>query len=202
MSKYGVETVVGGWDRTMTPELLIPWTTARTQVEHAQLRSIIKNHLPKLPYLAVELGCGYGRNLFLLDEFATEIVGVERDQELAGIAADIWVSQKRCINVLNQELTMPLPHSIGLALTYTVLQHITDDFECKSVIDNLQKNCSADALLVICEEIDATLNASEVKGRSLTKYESMFDQCKLISFYDRQLIGGKTTAKIMVFKRG
>lgn len=203
MSDYGVKTVVGGWNRGMTDELLIPWTLARTQIEHAHLGYIFNIHLDIVEpnNFAVEFGCGYGRNLHFLNKHYPNIIGIERDAKLSAIASDIW-RVVPTIHVVNQQLFDPPGPKFSVALTYTVLQHIVDDVECKSVVDNIQNTSIEGAIFFICEETDTHIRADEVKGRSVQQYESMFDQCFLIEVYDRQTLGGHTTAKIMVFRRG
>lgn len=128
---FGIKNVVGGFDSSVTEEKLIPYTLARTFLEHRQLRRVI-NTFCKEQVIAVEFGCGYGRNLELLFEDFIYVFGLERDLELKKLANKLSpVSLVYQSDLMSSEIK---EHSADLVLSYTVLQHVPDR--------DLEKVCS------------------------------------------------------------
>lgn len=201
ITKYGIKTVVGGWHRKLSDEELIPYTLARTAIEHRQLRKLISMFMTSFHVQSrvAEFGCGYGRNLDLLREFANEVIGWERDEELATIAKDIWKADKM-ISVGQGVLTEFCPRALDMVLSYTVLQHIIDDEECKKVAANMQNALEFGGTAIICEEQDKSLRGSVV-GRTQSEYCEMFNKCKLIHVETRKAAHGVTTGQFLIFRR-
>lgn len=200
---YGVNTVVGGWSKPLQENEVLPYTIARTEIEHRQLRTIL-NSIAKTFRNAVEFGCGYGRNLYTLNEFAVTVHGFERDEELRMLAKNIW-SNKGYGIFIGQSDNLSSTHDPSnyhdLVFSYTLLQHIVDESECKNVIDEMQRVVTFGGLILICEEQDKSLHGS-VKGRSTEEYAKLFDKCERENFIvDREVGLGKTSAKYLLFRR-
>lgn len=164
MSNYGIGTVVGGFGRPMSAEQSIPYVLARTYKEHHKLREILMG-LRCNDSFAVDLGCGYGRNIPLLQDFFNKVVGVERDDELREIAAALNPNANL---VTIERWSTSLWAPADLLLTFTFLQHLSKD-ELESIRPHVIKNVGRYALL--CEETDPAKSDSSTTARSLGFYE-------------------------------
>ncbi len=74
---------------------------------------------------AYDIGCGYGRLLNLLGEFASSVTGFEREPALLEHARRLTpAAQVTHVDALS---ALPVPdNSADLVLCFTVLQHLTD----------------------------------------------------------------------------
>lgn len=125
MSSFGIRNVVGGFSTDLAPDHEIPYVLARTASEHLQLARMFSS-LSKRGS-AVDLGCGYGRNLPILSQYFDSVVGIERDQELGLIASRLCTESASVLLVDALFNTEQPADSVDLILTYTVLQHLNDE---------------------------------------------------------------------------
>src|SRR5574337_785639 len=85
---YGIRKVVGAINAD--GDAYWPAAMRRTYFEQRELGKVIAAIQDgKFTKYGVEFGCGYGRMLPVLHEFAEKVIGIERDQELARIALSL-----------------------------------------------------------------------------------------------------------------
>jgi SAM-dependent methyltransferase len=201
---YGVENVVGGFGEMLTPEESIPFSLNRTYHEHRQLREILIA-LPGLCKLhtAVELGCGYGRNLPVLQEFATIVTGVERDTELARIAYRLNPDQIVYSAPITSYASVLKHMEADLVLTFTFLQHLTDK-EVEIVTKEISRITKKGSFVVLCEETNPLKSHVGCWSRTPEQYHGLLDRFSLILVRDRILeatFPGRISGKFMVFRK-
>lgn len=156
---YGVERVVGALPyggRAYWPGVL-----RRTYIEQTRLRQFMRGLINSHPLLAlaakegrtqaVELGCGYGRMLPMLHEFADVVIGVERDDELRGIAALLGGSDETILGTPSLTGIPVESDSTHLVLTYTVLQHLNES-ECAAVLAEVRRILRPRGILICVED--------------------------------------------------
>src|SRR5574337_2209768 len=86
--RYGIRKVVGSINAE--GDAYWPAVIRRTYFEQRTLSNFIRAQLGGNSVKSgVEFGCGYGRMLPVLSEFADEVMGIERDAELAAIASSL-----------------------------------------------------------------------------------------------------------------
>jgi len=141
------------------PRRMIAWT----YLEHQQIRSMLTGFCGN----AVDFGCGYGRNLPVLMEFAAHVTGVERDPKLAALAEQCW-PRATVRNVPSLADTGLIDGLADLLLSFTVLQHLTDA-ELDSAAKEILRITKPSALILLCEESDPT-HHNGTWGRSPEEY--------------------------------
>jgi SAM-dependent methyltransferase len=176
--KYGIGKVVGGFGRPLTPEESIPYTLKRTYLEHTMLRGLIKT-LPfaDKKFSALEVGCGYGRNLPILTEFSN-VYGIERDAELAGLAAHL----NPAVNIhhgLVYDQDADILSSFDLILTFTFLQHLFTT-QLQATAYTITKLLAPGGYLILCEETDPAVTDQTCVGRTVEEYQDYF--CGALQF--------------------
>lgn len=195
---YGVRKVVG----SITAEGDAYWAAAmrRTYFEQRDLRSFLTEALalsacPR-PLTAVEFGCGYGRMLPVVGEFAINVIGVERDPELAGIAASGHPWYRICpVKVLSE---VPLADaSAELIVTYTVLQHLTDE-ECKQTVSEMKRILDPTGIIVICEDT-GDFSGPDYFQRTVSKYQDLFGM-RLLKTLPRRFEDGRIVGQHIAFR--
>lgn len=183
-----------------------PAFAARTWREHNALREFFFNEIESLFYLnspdalsACEVGCGYARMTPVLREFATEVVGFEREPHFRDIA-----------RALHPEIKFPETNDIwnlnaidfefDLTMTWTFLQHV---HECH--IKQVAKEISriTKEWLLICEEtthpkmVTNDLGQHICTGRLPGEYQELFPDFFLIRTIKRPIDDGE----LMLFGR-
>jgi SAM-dependent methyltransferase len=113
---------------------------------------------------ACDVGCGYGRLTMVLTEFASEVVGFEREPAFVAEARRLLPS------VEFQQLASlrSLPGQAGscdFAMTFTVLQHMRDE-EALAVLGEV-KRLAQGGFVLLTEETDAAL-ADGAEGVGVT----------------------------------
>lgn len=202
--KYGVNNVIGGFGRPMSAEEALPYALARTHIEHQTLRGILAG---KGPFKrALEMGCGYGRNLPVLGEFADRVVGFERDEELYAIARELnpeAVVQRASTREYHEVI---VPNAYDLVLTFTFLQHL-DDVDLKFAIENIARVTRKGAFVILCEETDPKKSQVGCMSWSMHDYEKMLQEVGdffLYEFTDRVIeptFPGRVSGQFMTFKK-
>lgn len=194
---YGVERVVGALP--VGGKAYWPAVLRRTALEHSRLREFINRYAPtEKPHLAVELGCGYGRMLPLLHEFADAVTGIERDDELRGIAALVSESAE---TIRGTESLTKVPVESGSAnivLTYTVLQHLNDS-ECAQALSEVRRILKSGGLFVGVEDNAGGGTASaDYFPRSLETYRKMVG-LKFLGTHPRIVERDQVVGQMMAF---
>lgn len=198
------------WTASAVSDASGPVANVRDYKERQTIRSIISGIQSQQPIIsACEVGCGYGRVTMALEEFAKKTVGFERESHLVKIAQSLLPSVKfyqvDCLDKLSAYDSGPF----DLAMTCTVLQHLTDDF-CRSVIEEMKRITPHGHVLLIekTEEIGTTVNTRDgdsfiSRAREPEMYARMMAPYKLISVSDRIVEPGYHNpfpGKCMLFK--
>jgi len=203
--KYGINNVVGGFGRPMTPEESIPYALARTYIEHSSLRKILTrcyNWTRQRPKIAIELGCGFGRNIPVLEEFADKVLGIERDQELSGIAQRLnptsvimrhAVEDYECLDTGVHDLV----------LTFTFLQHLTSE-QREVALKTIRRITAPGALVVICEETDQSKSEPGCVSLDPDELSKFLPEFRLLGVEPRVIEAtfyGRVSGSYMIFKK-
>ena len=201
---YGVKTVVGGFPRDLTESEYIPTLIARTVRERAELTAMVKKAIASgvTPLdLAVEFGCGYGRMTSVLCDFSKKVIGFERDRELFGLARDVWTKEELSfVNVEALSRTNLDDASVDLAVTFTVLQHMTDS-ELRDTADELFRVVRPGGYLVTVEETSPKLRGPGTWGRSAVQYEQFLQGFWLVYRTPRLVEMGGDGGEYLVWRR-
>jgi len=136
---------------------------------------------------ACDVGCGFGRLIPVLTEFAERVVGFEREAGLLNIARSLQPSiEFHAIEALTR---LPADDSsFDLGLVFTVLQHVPEP-DVHDIIRELRRIVSPAGHLLLCEETDATLEAGDrtqahlgyTCGRPVTTYQSWLAPWRLVA---------------------
>ena len=159
---------------------------------------------------ALEVGCGYGRLIMTLSEFAPEVIGVEREQHLVATAKSLLPD----VDFRQQDSILALPSipdaSIDFAMTFTVLQHMVDD-DVRSVLGEIKRVIRPGGWVLLGEKIepgnetdrsdDRTLYLS--KHRPVDVYESWMRPFVLASTRPRPAppAWNRNSGTVMLFRR-
>lgn len=195
---YGIRKVVG----SINAEGDAYWPAAmrRTYFEQRELRKFIQARMnSKSIKLAVEFGCGYGRMLPILWEFANDVIGIERDLELASVSNGLYPrSDIRCVTSFSDIRPPIVDKSIGLILTYTVLQHLTDE-ECRQTIAQMKRILDPKGYIVICEDT-GDVSGPDYYQRTLDQYHDLFIGMEMVSHVPRRFEDGRMVGQHMAFR--
>lgn len=200
--KYGINNVVGGFGRQVSAEEVIPFVVARTHKEHKTLRWILSEY--PMRRRAIELGCGYGRNLGVLEEFSEEVYGMERDQELSRITLELYPAAFiGNIGVDNYDLLQS--NKFDLILTFTFLQHLSAE-ELDKALTTIERVSTSNCILILCEETDPAKTEPGVECWPVEVYKKILPKFELVETHPRQVeatFPGADSGTFMVFeKRG
>lgn len=149
------------WTFQHVVDVAYPAFAARTYLEHADVRAYLARASARRPVRrACEVGCGYGRMTVVLREFAADVAGFERQPEFVAEARrlhpDISFHGVTRLDVL------PAPDArFDLALTFTVLQHLTDA-AARRTIAEIRRIVAPGGSILLCEETDITQIAGEI----------------------------------------
>lgn len=159
---------------TETPDW-IPWTfqhvvdvsfpafAARTYLEHADVRAYLTTVSAARPIArACEVGCGYGRMTVVLGEFATDVTGFERQPEFVDEARRLH-PRITFHGVASLDVLPAADAAFDVAMTFTVLQHLTDA-AARRTIAEIKRIVDPAGSILICEETDITQVAGEVEN--------------------------------------
>lgn len=193
---YGIRKVVG----SINAEGDAYWPAAmrRTYFEQQMLYQFIFSvRSGYFIRLAVEFGCGYGHMLPVLSEFSGEVMGIERDAELSAIAASLQPRYRICnVNALSD--VSLADKSVQLIVTYTVLQHLTDE-ECRQTIVQMKRILDPEGFIVICEDT-GNVSGPDYYQRTMDQYQDLFIGMKMFCQAPRQFEDGRMVGQHMAFR--
>ncbi len=163
-----------------------PAFALRTYLEHAQIRQCLARVTAGRRFAgAAEVGCGYGRLLPVLLEYANRVTGFERQPEFAAAAARLHLNCE--IVRVDSLAAIPAPdHAFDFVLTFTVLQHLTDRMVARAAAE-LRRLCAPGGHVLLCEETDETHREGDIEddhgictiGRSVDRYAALFAPFRL-----------------------
>lgn len=170
-----------------------PTANVRNYIERRTIRSVLARAAGGKKFKrACEVGCGYGRLVMTLTEFSDESVGFEREPQLVEIAKTLLPDVK-IVNVESLD-KLPDPGPFDLAMTVTVLQHLTDE-HAKRVCAEIRRIVAPGGYALIIEknaEIGTTKNMTDEaqfisRARSVETYSSYMAPFRLIHTEPRLL---------------
>ena len=199
------------WTMTSVSDAIGPADNVRNYLERKTIRNILKEitHEQKI-ISACEVGCGYGRIIMVIKEFAQKVIGFERESHLVEIARnllpDIEILEVNSIDRISELNKGPF----DFAMTCTVLQHLPDDF-CKRVLIDIQRLVPRGHVLLIekTEDISTTeiftdANKFISRARSVEIYKEWMAPFEMIGTQPRIVeptYFNKSPGTCMLFKR-
>jgi SAM-dependent methyltransferase len=164
-----------------------PAFALRTYLEQAGVRRLLARAAGgRRLEAAAEVGCGYGRLLPVLAEFANRVAGFERQPEFAAEAARLHPAAE--ISRVTSLANLPARDAaFDVVLTFTVLQHLVDRV-AGTVAAEIRRLRAPGGHVLICEETDPAHVAGDVEdesgictiGRSAATYEGLFAPLRLL----------------------
>ena len=165
----------------------------RNYWEFRDLRDVLTSVVPGgTADVAYDVGCGYGRLLNLLGEYAASVVGFEREPSLVEHARRLSPGA----SLVQVPALAPLPApdaSADIVLCFTVLQHLTDA-ELARVVPELLRVRRPSGAIILVEETDASLEAGKAeradlgytKGRTVSAYAALLAPLALVHAQPRR----------------
>ncbi len=135
---------------------------------------------------AAEVGCGYGRLLPVLAEFAERVAGFERQPEFSAEAARLLPAAE--ISRVTSLANLPARDAgFEVVLTFPVLQHLVDRVAAAVAAEIVRLRAPSGHVL-ICEETDPAHLSGDVEdesgictiGRSAATYARLFAPLRLL----------------------
>lgn len=137
------------WTVDMISDAVGPFANVRDYRERKTIRSILDTIRKDYPInSACEVGCGYGRLIMVLEEYAKKVVGFEREQHLVDIAKELLSTVDFCKVDSLDKLSSFGKGEFDFVMTCTVLQHLTDEL-CQSVLNEIKKIAPKGHVLLI-----------------------------------------------------
>ncbi len=194
------------WGRFMDKDARFLWTVSavtdavgpaynvRNYIERNTIRRFLKYISTEANLTsACEIGCGYGRVIMVLREYAAKVIGFERETELIEIARTLLpdIDFVNCNNLSNISTVSPV--QFDFSMTCTVLQHLTDD-HCSAVIHEIKKITSHGWVLLI-EKTEDILTTQDIdygnkflsRARPVSQYEELMKPFILVRQESRVL---------------
>jgi len=143
----------------------VPAFALRTYLEQAGVRRFLARAAGgRRLRAAAEVGCGYGRLLPVLAEFADRVAGFERQPEFAAEAARLHPAAE--ISRVTSLANLPAPDAAyDVVLTFTVLQHLVDPLAAK-VAREIRRLRAPGGHVLICEETDPSHVHGDLSGEA------------------------------------
>lgn len=162
-SKYADRGARLVWTVSSVSDAVGPSDNVRNYLERKTIRSILSEIVKQNGPIqsACEVGCGYGRVIMVLKEFADKVAGFEREPHLINIAKALLpeIDFYQCDSL--DKISQMSKDAFNLVMTCTVLQHLTDDF-CRGVLREIKRLAPQGYVLLIekTEAISVTNNIS------------------------------------------
>jgi SAM-dependent methyltransferase len=151
----------------MVSDTDIPAAAIRNYLEQSLVRQVLGEVTKGDKFGAIaDVGAGYGRLSCVLQEFSDNVFAIEREAELRRIGNSLNPN----VVFLPVETLSNIPlvdASVGMAMTFTVLQHMPDD-EARSVIAEMRRIVWHGGTVLLVEETDP--DVKDVYGRPLAQY--------------------------------
>jgi SAM-dependent methyltransferase len=114
---------------------------------------------------AYDVGCGFGRLTPVLSEYASTVIGFEREPSLIAVARQLLPSVE-FVQVQTLE-SLPAPDaSAQFVMTFTVLQHMPDA-RAEAVIREIARVLAPGGHVLAVEETDPQLEAGDAANADL-----------------------------------
>jgi len=191
------------WTPTEVVDVGGPPALLRNYLEQRDVREYVQCAEMTTPITrAYDVGCGFGRLTPVLAEFASVVIGFEREASLLATARALLPSLE-FVQVSTLE-ALPAPEaSAELVMTFTVLQHMTDT-QAEAVIGEMARVLAPRGHVLVVEETDPTLEAGDVadaeagytRGRSCSWYEARFAPLQLVRMGPRIIEPGYPRADV------
>ncbi|MFZ5447608.1 MAG: class I SAM-dependent methyltransferase [Thermodesulfobacteriota bacterium] len=178
------------WTVTAISDAHGPTANVRNYLEHQTIRQIV-GELAQGRKLrrACEIGCGYGRIIMVLKEFADYVKGFEREEHLVETARSLLPDLE--FQRVDSLTAIPEEEPYDLVMICAVLQHLTDA-EAQQVCKVMQTLAPNGHILVIekTEAINVTENIEDgskflSRARSIETYQQYLAPYSLVSVRDR-----------------
>ena len=198
------------WTVDAVSDAIGPADNVRNYLERNTIRSII-SEIQKEGSIAsaCEVGCGYGRLIMVLKEYAGRVVGFEREAHLLDAAKALLPDIEFCKCDSLDKIDKMAKGRFDFAMTWTVLQHLTDE-ECQSVISSMKSLVPTGHILISekTEQISVTQNTTDgdkflSRARSVEMYEEWMKPYTLVRTLDSKVENtyhNKSPGTCMVFK--
>ena len=193
--------------KTWTPADVVdasgPPALLRNYLEQRDVREYVQRAEMATPITrAYDVGCGFGRLTPVLAEFASAVVGFEREASLLATARTLLPALE-FVEVARLS-ALPAPDaSAEFVLTFTVLQHMPDS-DAEAVIREITRVLAPQGHVLAVEETDPALEAGDVaqadagytRGRPWSWYEARFAPLQLIRMGPRVIEPGYPRADV------
>ena len=191
------------WTPTAVVDVSGPPALLRNYLEQGLVRACVQRAAMTTPITrAYDVGCGFGRLTPVLSEFASVVVGFEREATLIATARQLLPALE-FIEVASLE-TLPAPDaSAELVMTFTVLQHMSDE-AAEAVTVEMTRVLAPGGHILVVEETDPSLEAGDVthaeagytRGRPWSWYEARFAPLRVIRMGPRLIEPGYPRADV------
>jgi SAM-dependent methyltransferase len=162
-----------------------PELSMRSYLEHRDIRKMLADIPAGRRGRGIEIGCGYGRLVIVLEEFFSEVWGVERETGLLDIARALAPTIKYANPAALEDLS-GVPGPVDLAMTFTVLMHMTDA-DARKVLDAAKAKAKGGWVLIVerTDEGKALGNNADSAefmdhGRSIAVFEQWMKPFRLV----------------------
>lgn len=198
------------WTPEMVSDAVGPFANVRDYRERRTIRLILNKIIQDYPVnSACEVGCGYGRLIMVLEEYAGKVVGFEREDQLLEIARELLPTIDFCKVDSLDNLYFLGKGEFDFVMTCTVLQHLTDAV-CRSVLEEIKRMAPKGHVLLI-EKVENNFTTKNVtngnlfisRARSKEIYVKWMAPYKLVSVSKRVVEPGYINPNVgecMLFK--
>ncbi len=178
------------WSADIVSDADGPAANVRNYLEHNTIRSIVAELAREHKIVrACEIGCGYGRVIMVLKEFADFVKGFEREPHLVENARRLLPDiEFECVESLTR---IQESNPYDLVMTCAVLQHLTDE-EASEVCAVMKRLAPLGHILCIekTEAISTTARADDgarfiSRARSVEAYEGLMRPYRLVTIRKR-----------------
>lgn len=170
-----------------------PAANVRDYRERQAIRFALAGAIKNKVVSACEIGCGYGRLTMVLEEFASKVVGFEREAYLVDIGRPLLPAVDFVRVDSLAKLSGLGKGPFGLVMTCTVLQHLTDIF-CREVLEEIKAIAPKGYVLLVekTEAVSVTANTEDgnsfiSRARDVERYAEWMKPYKLISVAKRTI---------------
>lgn len=191
------------WTPTDVVDVSGPPALLRNYLEQRDVRGYLQRAEMTTPITrAYDVGCGFGRLTPVLSEFASAVIGFEREGSLIATARALLPSLE-FVEVATLG-ALPAPDgSAEFVMTFTVLQHMPDP-GAEAVIGELKRVLAPRGHVLVVEETDTALEAGDAahaeagytRGRSWSWYEARLAPLRLIHMGPRVIEPGYPRADV------